>query len=277
VKRTRLSAIEQSLEQSGDNQPGKADEASLRQCAATRVERSIGGLIRFVAAPDGQITPDIACRLPGRGVWVTATRDAITLAVKRNAFAKSLKRPVTVADDLPNRIESLLATRARQSLSMANKAGLISTGFMKVTEALESGTVVAILAASDGAPDGIAKIERKFRAIHEAKLEAGASLAPIANLILTDFTGAELDLAIGRSNVIHGSLSPGAQSRNVLNDSLRLRRFRSNTVLEVSAGLAKTPDAAATLGSGSSHADDIHADKSAAPSVASEQGSTDRA
>jgi uncharacterized protein len=273
VKRTRLAAIEQS----GDDQPGKSDEATLRLCAATRVERSIGGLIRFVAAPDGQMTPDIACRLPGRGVWITATRDAVAVAVKRNAFAKSLKRPVTVADDLPGRVESLLAARARQSLSMANKAGLIATGFMKVTEALDNGTVVAILAASDGAPDGIAKIERKFRAIHTAKIEAGASLAPIANLILTDFTGEELDLAIGRSNVIHGSLAPGAQSRNVLNDSLRLRRFRSNTVLEESAGLTNMSDQAAPSGSGSSHADDIHVDESAAPGVASEQGSTDRA
>jgi uncharacterized protein len=302
VKRTRLAAIEQPE----DDQPGKTDGATLRLCAVSRVERSIVGLIRFVVSPDGHITPDLACRLPGRGVWVTATRDAVTQAVNRNAFAKSLKRPVTIPEDLAGLIERLLATRARQSLSIANKAGLIATGFMKVTEALEGGNAVALIAASDGAPDGIGKLERKFRAIHSAKLEAGASLAPPDALIIKEFTGGELDLAFGRSNVIHGSLAPGAQSRTVLNDSLRLRRFRSNTVLEESASLTPTSDPAAASGFGSSdadiQADDIQSDtiqesaiqlgaiqsdaiqsdaiqsnESAAPVVASEQGSTDKA
>jgi uncharacterized protein len=277
VKRTRLAAIEQPFEQSGDDQPGKADGATLRLCATTRVERSIGALIRFVLSPGGEITPDINCKLPGRGVWVTATHDAVTQAVKRGAFGKSLKRPVSVPDDLPGLVERLLATRARQSLSIANKAGLVATGFMKVTEALEGGQAVAVLAAADGAADGIGKLERKFRAIHAAKVEAGATLAAPEHLIIKEFTGDELDLAIGRSNVVHGSLAAGAQSRTVLNDSLRLRRFRSNTVLEESAGLAMVPNHAAPSGSGRSQADDSQSDVSAAPVVASEQGSTDQA
>jgi uncharacterized protein len=271
VKRTRSAA----LEASGDDQPGPADGALLRLCAVTRVERSIPALIRFVAAPDGQITPDIGCRLPGRGVWVTATRDAVTVAVKRAAFAKSLKHPVTVSDDLPDLVDRLLAQRARQSLSFANKAGLVVTGFMKVSEALDAGAAMALIAASDGAPDGLTKLERKFRAIHSAKVSEGASLAPVADLIITDFTGEDLDLAIGRSNVIHGALATGAQSRIVLNDSLRLRRFRSNTVLEERANTANTPLSAATSGSHSSQADDYHADGMAAQAAASEQGSTD--
>jgi uncharacterized protein len=282
VKRTRLAAIEQPFEPSGDDQPGKADGATLRLCAVTRVERPIGALIRFVLSPDGEITPDISCKLPGRGVWVTATHEAVAQAVKRSAFAKSLKRPVIVPDDLPGLVERLLAKRARQSLSFANKAGLVATGFMKVTEALEGGQAVGVIAAADGAPDGIGKLERKFRAIHAAKIEAGATLAAPEHLIIKEFTGDELDLAIGRSNVVHGSLAVGAQSRTVLNDSLRLRRFRSNTVLEESAGLATLPNHAAPSGSGSSHADESRADESqsdesAAPVVASEQGSTDKA
>ena len=33
-------------------------------------------LLRFVLAPDGQVVPDLAGKLPGRGIWVTPRRDA---------------------------------------------------------------------------------------------------------------------------------------------------------------------------------------------------------
>lgn len=268
------------LDVTGDDQPGNAsndgkDEATLRLCAVTRAERSIAALIRFVAAPDGVITPDLACKLPGRGVWITATRDCVTQAVKRNAFAKSLKRPVSIPEDLPGLVDRLLALKARQSLSIANKAGLVTTGFMKVSEALDNGPVAALIAASDGAPDGINKLERKFRAIRTAGTVDGIEPVNIAGLILTDFTGEELDLAIGRSNVIHAALATGAQSRIVLNDSLRLRRFRSNTVLEESVDVAVVPASDARSGSGSRHADETNADGMAAIDAVSEQGSTD--
>jgi uncharacterized protein len=276
VKRARAAQ----LDELGDDQPGNAsndskDGATLRQCAVTRAERSIAALIRFVAAPDGQITPDLACKLPGRGVWITATRDAVTQAVKRNVFAKSLKRPVSIPDDLIGLVDRLLALKARQSLSIANKAGLVTTGFMKVSEALDSGPIAALIAASDAAPDGVNKLERKFRAIRTAGTVDGLEPVNIAGLILTDFTGEELDLAFGRSNVIHAALATGAQSRIVLNDSLRLRRFRSNTVLEESLDVVMTPAPDGLSGSGGRHADENNVDGSAAIDAGSEQGGTD--
>jgi uncharacterized protein len=271
VKRARAAQSDGS----GDDQPDATDGATLRLCAVMRAERPISGLIRFVADPDGQITPDIGCKLPGRGVWVTATREAVALAVKRGAFAKSLKRPVTIPDDLPGMIERLLALKARQGLSLANKAGLVTCGFMKVSEALDKGAVSALIAASDGAPDGIGKLERKFRAIQAASASPNRPLADMSSFVITDFTGDDLDLAIGRTNVIHAALATGAQSRTVMGDCLRLRRFRSNTVLEESVGLASAPAPDTHSGPGGRHADDNQADGMAAIAVASEQGSTD--
>jgi predicted RNA-binding protein YlxR (DUF448 family) len=43
--------------------------------------------------PDGEIAPDILEKLPGRGIWVSAERDAIeTMAVKKNLFARAARR-----------------------------------------------------------------------------------------------------------------------------------------------------------------------------------------
>src|SRR5690606_38506391 len=105
---------------------------SLRTCVVTREQRPPEDLIRFVPGPDGQIVPDVGRRLPGRGVWVTAERGAVAEAVKRKAFSKGLKRQVTAAADLPDLVERLLMKRATDALSLANKAGLVTTGFTRV-------------------------------------------------------------------------------------------------------------------------------------------------
>src|SRR5689334_22217320 len=87
-----------------------------RTCVATRRVRPLDELIRFVAAPDGTVVPDIRRRLPGRGVWVTASRAAVEQAVKRNAFARGLKAQVSAPADLPGQVERLLIEAARQSI-----------------------------------------------------------------------------------------------------------------------------------------------------------------
>ena len=126
------------IEPAVDNRPPrpiKPDPERLRMCAVTRTERPPADLIRFVADPSGGVVADLARRLPGRGVWVTATRTAITEAVKRNSFAKSLKQPVRPDKDLADQVEKLLAIEARQALSLANKAGLVSLVFRKLIQA----------------------------------------------------------------------------------------------------------------------------------------------
>ena len=47
-------------------------------------------MIRFVIGPDG-VVPDLKRKLPGRGIWITATRAALSDAVARKVFARELQ------------------------------------------------------------------------------------------------------------------------------------------------------------------------------------------
>lgn len=205
----------------------------LRLCAASRAERRTEDLIRFVAAPDGSITPDLARKLPGRGVWVTADRLSVEAAVKSRAFARSLKKAVTVAPSLAQDVEDLLAKRAMDALSLANKAGAALAGFDKVREAVDGGTVALLLHGSDAASDGRDKLDRKYQAVQSAKAQEAA--------ISDDLTIAQLSLAMGRSNVVHAALIHGGVTDKFRIAAGRLRHYRSGVSLPVCIPANATP------------------------------------
>jgi predicted RNA-binding protein YlxR (DUF448 family) len=192
---------------------------SLRRCALSRAERSPDDLIRFVVDPSGSIVPDLARKLPGRGVWVTADMASVAAAAKTNAFAKSLKRQVSVPPDLPNSLDAFFVKRVVQALSLANKAGLVVSGFEKVETLLGSGKAGALLHGSDAAEDGQRKLDRKYTAICRDK----GKVARIVDWL----TIAQLSLAIGRSNVVHAGLKPGGATQTFLREAERLQRYRS--------------------------------------------------
>src|ERR1700710_3225157 len=91
-----------------DNGPRTDRSATMRMCAVTRAVRPIGELIRFVVAPSGEVIPDLKRKLPGRGLWVSASRQAVAEAVRRNQFSKGFKRDLRVTPALPDETESLL-------------------------------------------------------------------------------------------------------------------------------------------------------------------------
>ena len=192
----------------------------LRLCAVSRTQLPVEDMVRFVAGPDGLIVPDLARRLPGRGVWVECSRARLTEAVKRNAFAKSLKRPIKIPPDLCDRVEALLLKRVLDGLALANKAGLLVSGFSQVDEALEGGKVVCLLHGSGSAPGGAEKLDRKFAAI---SLATG-----VTNCVVTDLTIDQISLALGRSNVVHAALISGGATTRLLDEAKRLMRFRAS-------------------------------------------------
>jgi uncharacterized protein len=196
----------------------KAAPAPLRLCAVTRTRKPPDALIRFVLSPDGAIVPDLARRLPGRGVWIGATRRELAAAVRQKAFARSLKCPVSVPDDLPDRVEILIKRRLAEAVSLARKAGLLVTGFAKVEELIADGRAVLLLHAADAASDGVAKLDRKFRALRGPGAEVEATVR--------ELTSAELSLAIGRSNVVHAAASGGGACRRIAYEASRLRHYR---------------------------------------------------
>ena len=208
-----------------EDRDGEADVGPLRRCAVSRAQKAPEELIRFVAGPDRAIVPDLARRLPGRGVWVDATRGAVAEAVCRKVFARNLKQDVSVPADLPALVERQMHKRLAEAVSLANKAGLLVAGFAKVEELIEAGRAVALIHASEAAADGMAKLDRKFKALGPHN---GASAA-----VVRELTGAELSLAMGRPNVIHAAAAEGGASLRLIEEARRLRRYRLGDALDV--------------------------------------------
>ena len=207
-----------------DNGPRTDRSATMRMCAVTREVRPIGELIRFVVSPQGEIVPDLKRKLPGRGLWVSASRRTVAEAVRRNQFAKGFKRDIRAATTLPADTEALLVRSTTEALAMVAKAGQVVSGFSKVEAALREGQAQALIHASDGAADGIRKLDAIVR---QKRGNPGESQDfpqdfPIVNVL----TSAELDLALGRSNVIHAALLAGPASKTFLSRCQILVRYR---------------------------------------------------
>ncbi|QRM29599.1 RNA-binding protein [Microvirga sp. VF16] len=189
-----------------------------RTCIVTREAQSPAGLIRFVLGPDNQVVPDLRHKLPGRGVWVTARFDMVEEAAKRRLFSRAFKTEARAPETLAQDIERLLRDDLRQGLSLANKAGAVVTGFFKVESAIADKPVVALIHAAEAAEDGRRKLANQLR----KRLGEAISSFPVIQELSND----ELDLALGRSHVIHAALVAGAGSDGFLNRWHRYRVFR---------------------------------------------------
>ncbi|QIE56810.1 RNA-binding protein [Pikeienuella piscinae] len=196
----------------------KEKDGPERRCIATGESGGTDRLIRFVLDPDGRLTPDLAARLPGRGVWLTAKRTLVAKAVKKRLFSRGFRQPVEAPADLADRLEALLVTRLVEALGIARKAGLAVTGFEKVRARLKKGRVGALLAASDGAEDGRGKLIAVVTAIEKA----GGGAIPIVDALRSE----ELGLAFGRDSVIHAALDQGGATDRVIREARRLDGFR---------------------------------------------------
>jgi uncharacterized protein len=211
-----------------DNGPRTHRSATMRMCAVSREVRPVDELIRFVVSPDGEVVPDLKRKLPGRGLWISATRKAVAEAVRRHHFRRGFKRDVRVPSALPSDTENLLVRSAVDALAMAAKAGQVISGFGKVETALEQGRPqalpLALIHASDGAADGIRKLDAKFGT--SAARKAGINDNLPGRPIIIALTSEQLDLALGRSNVIHAALLAGPASKTFLLRCQMLVQYR---------------------------------------------------
>jgi uncharacterized protein len=182
-----------------------------RRCLATGEVRPKADLVRFVVAPDGKVVPDVAEKLPGRGLWLSARRDIVAAAVTKRLFARAARQPVIVDDDLAERVGALLAARCCDQIGLARRAGQAVMGFAKVEAALAAGKAAVLVAAADGAADG------------RSKLRALAPGLPLVGL----FTAAELGAAFGREHIVHAALAPGRIAQAFVADAARLAGFRA--------------------------------------------------
>ena len=181
-----------------------------RRCIATGESGPTDRLIRFVLGPAAEVVPDLAGRLPGRGVWLTAERALVERAVAKGLFSRAFKVQAAAPADLADRLEALLASRLIDLIGLARKAGQAVTGFEKVRARLKEGVAGALVQASDGAADGKAKLARI----------AGRGPGGVPLIEVLDST--ELGLAFGRDSVIHAAVMPGGIGKRVLLEANRV-------------------------------------------------------
>ena len=117
-------------------------------------------LIRFCVSPEKTVVPDLAAKLPGRGIWVTADKDLVATACAKGLFAKAAHTKVTYPENMDELIRTLFVKRLQSLLGLAKKSGLVVSGFEKVAEALKKGRAVCLLEALDAASDGLEKLDR---------------------------------------------------------------------------------------------------------------------
>ena len=188
-----------------------SSEAGFRRCIASGASRPRDALLRFVVDPGGALVPDLSESLPGRGLWVSAERDALAKACERGLFARAARRPIAVAPDLIDEIERQLTARTLDILGLARRAGALITGFDKVQRALADGRVAVLVEASDGARHGRARLGVLARDIP----------------VVAQFDGAALSRSLGRENVVHAALAPGGFAERFLRESARLAGVRA--------------------------------------------------
>jgi uncharacterized protein len=183
-----------------------------RKCIATGEVSPKSGLIRFVVGPDAMIVPDVAGKLPGRGIYVSADRAAIERAAKKNLFTRAARQPVKTPDNLADMVEALVARRTVDLLSMARKASLAVMGYEKVKDWLQKGRAVVLIQADDGSERG------------KTKLRAPSG----ENSLISCLTAGEIGLAFGRERAIHAALAAGGLTPRVVEEAARLAGLRGS-------------------------------------------------
>lgn len=197
----------------------KDRDESERRCIVTAGVQPKGGLIRFVVGPDGMIVPDLAEKLPGRGIWVSASRAAIEKAAAKGLFSRAARMPVKTPDSLADLVEAGLARRVVELVSLARKSGRAVAGFEKVKGWLAEGRAKVLLQASDGSERGKGKL-----------------WTPEGGRWFGCLTASELGLSFGRDHVIHGALAAGGLTDKVIVDAGRLRGLRGHDGGDTAAG-----------------------------------------
>ena len=182
-----------------------------RKCLATGEVQPKFGLIRFVIGPDDQVVPDIAGKLPGRGMYVAADRNALDMAVKKKLFSRGAKKQVQVPEGLVDEVERQLARRVVDLIALSRKGGRAVAGYEKVKNMLALEEAQVLVQASDGSGRGKSKLS-----------------TPHFGTYIGCLTADELGLAFGRQTVIHGALASGGLTQRVVEEANRLRGVREN-------------------------------------------------
>ena len=195
-------------------EPTAASAGPLRTCIVTGETMAPERMIRFVVGPEGDVVPDLARRLPGRGMWVKAERAIVEQAVAKKAFSRAARAAVKAEADLPERIEHLLLLRTLEDLARARRAGRAVAGFVKVEQMIGRRRVGLLVVANEADGDGFGKLQ--------------ASGLPIERL----GDVADLGGVFGREQAVYVAIArddaSGAFIQRIASGAARWRLYRSN-------------------------------------------------
>jgi uncharacterized protein len=195
-----MARVARGRESGGTREPG------ARRCVRSRASRDRRGMIRFVLGPEDQVVPDLTERLPGRGLWLSADRSAISMAIAGHVFARALRRAVRVSPGLLGEIEQSLRRRCVETLGLARRAGAALAGYDRVVEGLHAGRVGLVVVARDAAAGQTRRIQALARGV------------PIASGLHRE----EMGQPLGRDEVTYVGLSGGALAQRLERDLQRL-------------------------------------------------------
>lgn len=180
-----------------------------RKCIVCGEVKEKEQLLRFTLTPDNRIIPDFKKKLPGKGIYVSVSQTALQKAIDKNLFAKAVKKNVKVNAELTQTVENILRKKGLESICLAKKAGVLITGFEKVSEQIKRGKIAFLLEAADAGADGHQKI---------TNLAAGLE-------IFTIYDVEELDKALDKVNTVHAALLKSDMAKLVHTDLVRLQKF----------------------------------------------------
>jgi hypothetical protein len=210
-------------------------------------------MIRFVVGPDRQLVPDLAARLPGRGIWLSACRDVLnsdglqedgrqkekqgdgtqrSLGQRQlvRAFARAARGPVSVPSDLSVLLQAALVRRIGECLGFARRAGQAVAGFEKAREALRTGRYRLVLQASDGS---VAERSRFLSGF-------GPELT-----IIDPLSGEALGRVFGRDYVVHVAVAPGKLAESLVVEAGRLAGLKNGSARALGSTRATRRETAA--------------------------------
>lgn len=190
-----------------------------RRCIASGDVRDPKDMVRFVLSPEGVVTPDIARKLPGRGVWVRADRNSLEKAIAQNGFAHGFKGKVKVEGDLADLTSRLLARRVLGLLTMARKSGVVALGFDQVQSMAREAAIAFRVEAKDGSKDGRSKIRTLSKAINREQDLPDP-------VVIGCFTAVEIGKALARESIVHAAVKPCKLAKSLATEVNRLSGFR---------------------------------------------------
>ena len=188
----------------------------LRRCVVTGESLPKERLLRFVVSPEGAVVPDVKGSLPGRGIWLSARREAVETAAKKGLFARSARRAVKAPPDLAQKVAALLRADVIDALHLCKRSGVFVLGFEKVRDALQRGNVAVLLHARDAGDDGKEKLDR---------------LAAARVWVTECLEREDLAQVAGRENAVHVVLRAGGATELFRRRAERFIGFMSETAL----------------------------------------------